>query len=59
MCGSGKISRVWDLTTVRSYANVLSPQDLQGFRSIYKHLEDLYLQGFRGIYKYSEAFISI
>ena len=29
--GSGKFSRVWYLTTARSYANVLSPQDPEGF----------------------------
>ncbi len=36
--GLGKFRRVWDLTTARSYANVLSPQDLRRF-----------LQAFRGI----------
>jgi len=56
---------LWGLTTARSYANVLSPQDPEAFidlkntrpRGIYKVLEDLKNTRLRGIYKHSEAFI--
>ena len=56
--GLGVFRRAADLTTARSCANVLSPQDPEGF---YKHLETLTqdLQAFRDLNTYSQQYTQL